>query len=441
MNILNSVEYLQKGKFSFFKIKTAGDVTPTGFQIYNLPQGMLSFEPDGWVYGTPSEQGSSKTIIVAKSEFQDSYKFVDIIVKDIDELINFKNEVVTANSFEEVDISKIENFDADNYFQKLKTSNTTNLVPNNVVNFQYATGQNVNINLGFLLSGFYKITGGISNPTGFSFINNSYTSSAFYFQVIKKTGISKITGWGNNDSGRAIGGNKTTGAILVSAGNDHSLALLDGFILTGWGSNQHSKVYGTQNLSNIQNTPMRKLTGVAGISAGSGHSLALLFNKKVTGWGLNANGQVSGNLIGGSWSTNPVAVLTGVRQVNAGGLHSLALLSNRRVTGWGDNTYNQALGGLNITGVIQISAGQEHSLALLNNFKITGWGRNNLNQVSGSNSFATWEDCPPGKLSGVIKVEAGAFHSLALLSNGSVTGWGLNNFNQATSFCVSAGAL
>jgi len=455
MNITNDIEFLQQGQFSSFKIKTQGQDLPTGFKAFNIPEGMTLYSSDGWIYGTPIKEESLKSIFVAQGEQDNTYKFVDVIVKDFTFFKEFKNKLKNLGIPEEINISEIENFNQRLYFKNLEVNNLINSLPINITGFRHSTGLNVNINLDLILSGFYKETGYsgyggwwtniCENPpwcdgitTGndqFDFINNS-TGQNFIFSVVENFGKTKITGWSDNTDGNAIDGNRITGALLISAGYNHSLALLDNFILTGWGNNQHGKVYGTTGATNIDLSPMRQLTGVAGISAGSGHSLALLFDKKITGWGLNNYGQVSGSILGGNWSTNPAAVLTGVRQVNAGGSHSLALLSNRRVTGWGLNNYGQATGGNNLTGVIQISAGLEHSLALLNNHKITGWGNNEYGQVSGTTLYTSWEDTPVGKLNGVVKIEAGGYHGLALLSNGKITGWGLNNYGQADIFCA-----
>jgi hypothetical protein len=209
----------------------------------------------------------------------------------------------------------------------------------------------------------------------------------------------RITGWGLNNSGQALGGNSLTGVVGVTAGQYHSLALLKDGRVTGWGDNKFNKALGGNSL-----------TGVVDISLGYDHSLALLKDGRVTGWGDNSRGQALG---GNS--------LTGVVSVSAGNFHGLVLLDNGRVTGWGDNSFGQALGGNSLTGVVGISAGGIHGLALLDNGRVTGWGYNGYGQVLGGNS-----------LTGVVGIDGGENHNLALLKDGRVTGWGNNAFGQST---------
>ena len=345
-----------------------------------------------------------------------------------------------------------------------------------------------------------RLAGAISNDVDNFFTGNWNTSPVGYltgvvdlsigrnFAIALLTG-GRVTGWGNNTSGQALGGNSLTGVIGISAGRDHSLALLSNQRLTGWGDNS----YGQALIGN-------NLTGVSGISAGVFHSLALLVNGKVTGWGDNTYGQaLSGNSLNEvnnisagyksslattsnifrvtGWgqgldvnSINPVIFnpavkrfnikkvesnlyddpillnksgkldyggpdvnLTGIIDISAGVFHSLALLNNDKVTGWGDDTYGQALSGNNLTGVSGIAAGYNSSLAVLKNGKITGWGLNTFGQIAGTTGdISNWSQTPVGQITGATQVAIGlaGFHSFAILNNKTLTGWGDDGFNR-----------
>jgi alpha-tubulin suppressor-like RCC1 family protein len=280
-------------------------------------------------------------------------------------------------------------------------------------------------------------------------------AAGFYHSfLIKNSGI--VTGWGDNAEGQLTNnlnyndgngqftGNwndtvigKLTSIKKISTNYLHTLAILSDDKITGWGANDEGQAVGTTGYNdsnylftgNWSNTPVSNITGASGISAGAYHSIALLKNKTITGWGDNTSGQaLDGNN------------LTGIIGISAGGYHSLAIrdISGGMVTGWGDNDYLQSSRGNNLTGVRIVSAGHLHSFALLNNGRVTGWGWNDDGQVAGITNLnnasgiftGNWSNTPVGKLTGVKSIHAGWFHTLALLENNKITGWGFNNVGQ-----------
>ena len=88
------------------------------------------------------------------------------------------------------------------------------------------------------------------------------------------------------------------------------------------------------------------------ISAGSNHSLALLDDGSLVGWGRNRYGQ--------SPPTHPGPFAA----VSAGGNHSLALAHDGTVTAFGDNTSGQTSVPSGLSGIVAISAGWVHSAAV-----------------------------------------------------------------------------
>jgi alpha-tubulin suppressor-like RCC1 family protein len=121
---------------------------------------------------------------------------------------------------------------------------------------------------------------------------------------------------------------------------------------------------------------VQALSGVSAVSAGAEHSLALLGDGEVMAWGANANGQL-GNGSQGPASNMPTAVggLGGVTAIAAGARHNLALLSGGSVEAWGYNPDGQLGNGSNLNspvavaiaglgGVVKVAGGGWHSLSI-----------------------------------------------------------------------------
>jgi alpha-tubulin suppressor-like RCC1 family protein len=279
--------------------------------------------------------------------------------------------------------------------------------------------------------------------------------------------------WGYNASGQ-LGNNSTvisrvpvavqglTGVTGVSAGGEHSLALLANGTVMAWGSNREGQL-GTGNTTN-SHVPVAVpgLSGVSAIAAGKEHSLALLANGTVMAWGNNEVGQL-GSGSKAAKSAVPVVVkgLGGVTAIAAGGEHSLARLSNGTVMAWGGNGEGQLGNGKmansnvpvtvkGLSGATAVAAGAEHSLALLANGTVMSWGSNEALQLGaegrkikvgggGPEEEPEYEEVqiensnvpvPVQALSGAIAVAGGTEHSLALLGNGTVMAWGSNHADQ-----------
>ena len=289
-----------------------------------------------------------------------------------------------------------------------------------------------------------------------TFVNLNTTDVAAGFYHLFALINGSVTGWGDNSEGQLTNnvtsndvsgiftGNwdstivgQLAGVKKISTNYLHTLAILSGDLITGWGTNDEGQAVGTVGYNdnnylftgNWINTPVSNITGASGISAGAYHSLALLKDKTITGWGNNTSGQaLSGNN------------LTGIIGISAGGHHSLAIrnINGGTVTGWGDDDYFQSSSGNILTGVRMVSAGYLHSFALLNNGKITGWGWNDDGQIAGITNLnnssgiftGNWDNTIVGQLTGVKSIHAGWFHTLALLENNKITGWGFNNAGQ-----------
>jgi alpha-tubulin suppressor-like RCC1 family protein len=116
-----------------------------------------------------------------------------------------------------------------------------------------------------------------------------------------------------------------TGATAVAAGTEHSLALLGDGEVMAWGGNGDGQLgRGTQGGETSRPAAVSDLSGVSAIAAGAEHSLALLSGGTVVGWGYNPDGQLGDNSNLNSSVPVAVAGLGGVVGVSGGGAHSLS---------------------------------------------------------------------------------------------------------------------
>ena len=264
--------------------------------------------------------------------------------------------------------------------------------------------------------------------------------------------------------------NALSGATAITAGGEHSLALLQNGTVMAWGENTSGQL-GNGNNTGPDNcggdacskTPITVggLSGVVAIAAGDFQSLALLQNGTVMAWGDNSLGEVGNGTTTDSSTPVQVSGLSGVVAIAAGGHHSLGLLSNGTVMAWGQNNNGELGIGNNtgpdtcgsiacsklpvpvsgLSGVMALTAGisDSHSQALLSNGTVMAWGENSYGQLGtgsstgpntcGGNPCGT-SPVPVSGLSGVVEVAAGWNHSLARLANGSGMAWGGNSRGQ-----------
>ena len=250
-------------------------------------------------------------------------------------------------------------------------------------------------------------------------------------------------------------------AIQVSAGCDHTCALLSNGSVACWGYNYHGQLGTGDTIDRYVPTLVKGidgegiLTDVIQISAGCIHTCALLSNGSVVCWGDNSVGQL------GTGDTNDrlvptivkgingEGILTDVVQISTGGYHTCALLSNGSIACWGLN-YEGQLGtgdtehryvptlvkGIDgegiLTDVIQIATGYAHTCALLSNGQVACWGANWFGQLGTGDITNRYVPTlvkgidGEGILTDVIQISAGSDHTCTLLSNGSVVCWGGN---------------
>jgi alpha-tubulin suppressor-like RCC1 family protein len=268
----------------------------------------------------------------------------------------------------------------------------------------------------------------------------------------------------------AAGNPALSRVIDVAAGNNHSLALDESHTVWSWGGNYDGQL-GDGTLTSrsvadkVKDAAGNPLTGATMIAAGGEHSLALI-SGAVFAWGLNDNGQLGHNDTANH--STPVQVykddgttpLDNIIAIAAGGGHSLALEQNGTIYtiwAWGLNSRGQLGDGTPVRrlhavpvvwpglaghSVLQLAAGLSHSLALLDDGTVWGWGDDFFGQlgdgaalksetaVTSPHQVVNTGTLTP--LSGITAIAAIGTHSLAFggVAGTSVWAWGDNVFGE-----------
>ena len=130
-------------------------------------------------------------------------------------------------------------------------------------------------------------------------------------------------------------------ATNISAGTNHMCAVLDDSSLLCWGNGANGKLGDGDSDNHTRpvsvNLPDESVARM--VSAGSNHTCALLTDGQVLCWGSNASGQLGDGT--GVDNVAPVEVNLGdgrtARSIDAGSLHTCAVLDNGSLVCWGEN--------------------------------------------------------------------------------------------------------
>jgi len=298
---------------------------------------------------------------------------------------------------------------------------------------------------------------------------------------------------GTNLTSVNLGTGKT--ATDVAVGDNHSCALLNDGTVKCWGINSSGQL-GQGDRINRGDTsgqlgdillPISLGTGrsATAITAGRNHTCALLDDSTVKCWGQgffgqlgqgstnigDETGEMGDNLLAVDRGTDPLAAAISATAITAGNNHTCALLSDASVKCWGDNFNGQlgqddqfvvgtspgqvsALSSIVLgANALAISAGGAHTCALLSDASVKCWGNNyygqlgqgavdNRGDASGEMTALTAIDLGTNVLLGAPHtakaITTGSNHSCAILDDDSVKCWGDGQFGQLGQGSVAA---
>ena len=267
--------------------------------------------------------------------------------------------------------------------------------------------------------------------------------------------------------------------IGLAAGSFHTCARLDTDAIRCWGRNNYGQLgYGhtryLRDASAVRDIPIG--AAVKEITAGGDHTCAVLDTDAVRCWGRNEYGQLGrGHNYNLSVSQIPEAggnvVLGDVRalQVAAGELHACAGLDTGAIRCWGRNDSGQLGYGntvpvgqserLAVTGNVEIdppgmtsnvtgvAIGSWHTCVRFDTGLTRCWGRNSYGELGQGNIVHIGDDEQPSAIGNIVlggavrDIAAGSSHTCALLDidndgdgafdvRGAVRCWGYNGHGQ-----------
>ncbi len=307
-------------------------------------------------------------------------------------------------------------------------------------------------------------------PVSVSGLSGIKEISAGYYHSLALKDNGSVKAWGYNGSGQLGNGDKINQSIPVnveglpslitflpsdglninfkvksiSAGGNHSLALLGNGTVWAWGNNSYGQL---GDETTAYKTRAVKVSGsgiYTDISSGCYHSIALKKDQSVWVWGSNTSYQL-GEGIKSNWSkAAKVNGLTGFSSITGGRFHNLVVKNDNTVWAWGDNQYGQLGDGTNSTrdipvqvtslsGIKEVAGGRFHSLALKDDGTVWAWGNNQYGQLGDGTTIAQNTPIQVTGLPQTIKIthiSAGGGHSIALTDDGHVWAWGYNGSGQ-----------
>ena len=252
-----------------------------------------------------------------------------------------------------------------------------------------------------------------------------------------------------------VGGINT--ATRISAGDDHTCAVLADETVRCWGSNFGGQLGNGDPIAH-SDTPVQAwgIATATQISAGNNYSCAVTEDRTIKCWGNNnprAGKPGDGTIIG---STPPSSIFWIIpsppgtanpqiqhQKISAGASHTCALIINGTIYCWGNNNDGQ-LGNATYTdsnipslvsgidNAVSISAGYAHTCALLEDGTIKCWGRNYYGQLGNGATYRANSNVPVS-VSGInnaVSISYGITElssSCAILEDGTVKCWGYNN--------------
>ena len=229
---------------------------------------------------------------------------------------------------------------------------------------------------------------------------------------------------------------KISRAIAVSVGSDggysavalvHVCALITDGSVQCWGNNTDGQATGTlQSGGGASPAAVAGITSAIAVSAGGQHTCALLKDGTVRCWGSNSNGQLGNGTTSAPGPPTAVVGLGGAVQVSAGASHTCARLEDGTVRCWGlAPGLNSTPGDIGVSDVVDVSAGYQHSCVVFQDGSVACWG---CLYDSGTGPGFNCDERPGTakvpSVSQAVAISTGYKHRCALLVDHSIQCWG-----------------
>lgn len=225
----------------------------------------------------------------------------------------------------------------------------------------------------------------------------------------------------------------------LSAGSNHTCALLDNRTVRCWGDNREGQLGDGTTASSVQPVTVLGLSGVGSVATGHEHSCAVLEDGTARCWGRNSSGQLGNNTKVDSETPVPVMGLSGIRSIHPGVATTCALTLVGGVYCWGrggelgDGMASEALVPRRIsslTNVAQLSVSANGSRAT--NIHVCGvrlngtafcWGANDEGQCGNGSQITATTPVDVAGMTDAVEIAAGGGHA-CVRRTGAVSCWG-----------------
>ena len=234
-------------------------------------------------------------------------------------------------------------------------------------------------------------------------------------------------------------------AVQIAGGNDHACAVLRTKIVKCWGDNSYGQL-GIEDMYRLRTPNAEKVIGlgrVASVTAGNEHTCALMENGHVRCWGSNFSGQV-GNGTTSFWVPRPSLVrnVHNVVQIDGGYNQTCARLLSGKMKCWGNNDRGalgtrfrtsveaQPVWAIGTNTAVDISTSRDMSCTVLENGRTRCWGDAPLVNLGDGTMLGSLS---PVRVSGVrtaTMVSTGLTHACVVLDDRAIQCWGNNEHGK-----------
>jgi alpha-tubulin suppressor-like RCC1 family protein len=250
---------------------------------------------------------------------------------------------------------------------------------------------------------------------------------------------------------RALGVSDATAIVAGgSSGSGHTCAIVQGGRVVCWGDGGFGQLgQGAEAplAGGVSSTPVSVVgvTSATALSAGTDHTCALLASGSIQCWGSSLWGERGDGTTQAPGSAMPtlVAGISEAVAITAGGNHTCAALKNGAVKCWGPNSVGELGTGhvasdsptpVDVVGLTEavttVAAGGHHTCAVGASGSLFCWGFNSEGQLGVPRPLLFSDVTPtttpiqvPG-VSDAVAVTAGDLHTCVRLKSGLVNCWG-----------------